>query len=113
MEFIRRKLLVFVLKGLFKAITVDQLLFRSGKKLFLGSKELPLSEKRGIIEEAKMLCRSEVLRIVFDEVRMLSYKNGVESSSNMDAVIANKIALHVIHTIEEVLKELGSIPQDR
>jgi hypothetical protein len=103
MKYLRHLLLKILLKHLYRAVTVDELLVHKGTTMYINGKPLSNDEKQGIIREAQYLRRSHLLRMLFSELRLAANQQIIEKATTVDGMIAGRLQMLAIDTLEQLI----------
>lgn len=99
MRTIKRKLLNYLLKHLFKAITEDDVLHYKNKTLYTGSIELSTKQAQDLIQQAKKLQKMEIWLELRRNMEFAANQRMFEKSANSEDLFFGKAMLYSIELL--------------
>lgn len=109
-SYLRDRLAPFIFSNLFNGVVPDDFL-TSDARGRLSRRGVPLTEEqtRGIIQEAKSLLSSDLLRALLDEMRAAAQLRVFAAPTNDEALHA-KATLYAVEVLSAKIKTLASRP---
>ncbi len=105
----RQRILNYLLKHLFNAITEDDVLVYRGDKFYVGGMELPKTDVEDIVSGARGLKEMYVWQLLMkdlkNEANKRIYKNGV----TMEDVNFGRATLWTVNVIEQKIENLSKL----
>jgi len=113
MKYIKRKLLNYLLKHLFNAITEDDILKISGNNVFIGNHLLPKQSIQSLVAEAEMFKNTELWKLLLNDGKREANKRMYEKSANYDDMYFGKAVLWIIdifeRKVDNIIKDFSKL----
>ena len=105
----RQRVLNYLLRHLFNAVTEDDVLIYKGNKFYVGGNELPDSDTQDIISGAKGMKEMYMFQLLMkdlkNEANKMIYKNG----KTMEEVNFGRSVLWTVDVIERKIENLSNL----
>ena len=109
MKHIKRKLLNYLLRHLYNAITEDDILEIRDGKIFQGKRQMTTAEIQSITAEAEMLKSMDLWKILIKGLKLEANHRMYQKSASYDDMYAGKMTLWTIDLME---KKVDNIVKD-
>ncbi len=106
MTYLKRKLLNYLLKHLFNAITEDDVLRIRGGKVYVGKNMIPQSDVQNLISEAEMIQRMDLWKYLISDAKSAANDRMYKKSVSYDDMFFGKAALWIIDLLEMKVKNI-------
>lgn len=104
-----KKLLVqFLTKNLFRWVSEEDILEVRGKNIFHKGRPLPEEQTIQIVEQANLIRKSYLWKVLSDEIRFVAYLQFVQSR-NYEETLSAKLLLRAEEIIRKKVEELGML----
>lgn len=102
----KNKILTEAVKHLFNTIGLGDILHEEGKSWVYGNKQLPESQQKLLVAEAKSFLSMRLWRVLQDDIKyQLNNRMFIRSEGEMD-LIAGKIGLFILDALKTRLNSL-------
>jgi hypothetical protein len=105
---IKPELANLLFRHLFNGVTEDEVLSVVGKDFYYCGKILSNEQKRGIIEEAKMINASTLWKFLLNEMKYSANDKIFNKSTTPDDIIAGKMVLWTLEIMEKKIDKLSN-----
>lgn len=106
-QYIRRRYHTLIFKHLFGVFIKNDIIHISKGQYFINRNKLNPEQVRTLSAQSKALLNSDTLKIVFKEIRGITYDRMFHKGVTSDDLIGNKMVLFTLTEIEKILKELS------
>ena len=105
----RQRVLNYLLRHLFNAVTEEDVLLYKGNKFYVGGMELPDSDSQDIISGAKGMKEMYIFQLLMKDMKNEANKAIYHKSKTMDDVNFGKAMLFTIDVIEKKIEHLSNL----
>ena len=106
-KYLRKKFINFLVKHLYKTISVDDLLKADKQgRLYIGSKLLTKESSDRFREEAEKILKSPLWPLLRTEVEYHAVQKVLHKSESMEDVVSGKLMIYILDIISAKLKSL-------
>jgi hypothetical protein len=110
MNRIKHRILNWLIKKTYKLVGDNEVIkVSTGGRLFLGDSELPEGVVQNIVHDAKYFQKSEVWKLISNQVRYIANVNTITKSTSADDLLVGKTTIHTIGMIENTIKKLAEL----
>ena len=106
MKHIKRKLLNYLLRHLYNAITEDDILEIRDGKIFQGKRQMTTAEIQSITAEAEMLKSMDLWKILINTGKFEANKRMYNQSQSYDDMFFGKAVLWIVDIFEKKVENI-------
>jgi len=103
--YFQRKFINFLVKRLFNAIEVDDVLRIKGDDIYCKGRKIPDDRKSEVLSDANRLVKSKLWQYLCSDARYQANKKMYYQSQKFEDVMFGKAALWTIYVLEERLRD--------
>jgi len=96
-------------KDLFNVLTVDDILIVRGKAIFARGQQLSEKDKISVTEGASGLKNNFLLKILLNEMKLISNEMMYKQSKSFDDMIGGKWMLYTLDVLEKKIDNLSKL----
>lgn len=109
MRFIKKRLVNLIMRNLYKAVVVDDVIKVSGNKIYKGNKVLEGRQAYGLKKDAELILELELWKYMQDKMRYVANQRMFNQSKNFDDMMFGKAVLYVADVYDNILKNLKNL----
>lgn len=108
-RWLRRKLINFVVKRLYKFVSADEVLIQTRGGLFINGQPLELKHVKELQGQAKIIIEMDVYKLIRRELIEISNRKMFNESKNIDDMMFGKAMLYCLDLIHQKLSKLSKM----